>query len=149
MTEAALADLFGGFAIGEGHSVLAGVDRIELASFGRILATGGVEFMTSTYTDAERDHCAGRVDRLATRFAAKEATSKALGTGFRGISPSEIEVGSEPSGKPELRLHGRALDRARAIGVTSIAVSLTHTLVAAEAFVVAAVAGHPRKETTP
>jgi len=148
MPEAALAELFSGFAIGEGQSVRAGVDRIELESFGRILAAGGVEFMTSTYTDAERDHCAGRVERLATRFAAKEAASKALGTGFRGISPSEIEIVSEASGQPELRLRGRALDRAAAIRVTSIAISLTHTAVAAEAFVVAVVAGHPGKETT-
>jgi len=117
--------------------IRAGVDRVELAEFSRILATAGEEFLATVYTDRERHHCCGRLERLATRFAAKEAASKAFGTGFRGIGPREIEVVSEESGQPHLQLHGRAQDRARALGIVSISVSLTHTSMTAEAFVVA------------
>lgn len=119
------------------QTVRVGVDRIELAAFRRIVAAGGDAFVGIVYTEAERHYCCGRVERLAARFAAKEAASKALGTGFRRIGPSDIEVVSSAGGEPHLRLHGRALDRADSIGLCSLAVSLTHTANVAEAFVVA------------
>lgn len=119
------------------EQIHAGVDQVELEEFTRILATGGDEFLGTVYTDAEREHCGGRLERLAARFAAKEAATKALGTGLRGIGPREIEVESEANGRPRLRLHGRAHDRAQALGITSVSVSLTHTQTAAVAFVVA------------
>jgi holo-[acyl-carrier protein] synthase len=130
-----LAEGLESLMVGEG--IHAGVDQVELEEFGRILATGGAEFLGTVYTDSEREHCAGRLERLAVRFAAKEAATKALGTGLRGIGPSEIEVVTEANGHPRLRLHGRAHDRARALGITSMSVSLTHTQTAAVAFVVA------------
>lgn len=124
---------------GLGERIRVGVDRVEMADFRLILTTGGDKFLSTVYTNEERDYCDGRVDRLATRFAAKEAVSKALGTGLRGISFTEIEVVSEENGQPRLCLHGRARDRGHALGITSMSVSLTHTSVAAEAFVVALV----------
>jgi holo-[acyl-carrier protein] synthase len=51
---------------------------------------------------------------------------KALGTGWRGVAWREIEVGRDESGKPLLSFHGRALERARALGVLSAEVSITH-----------------------
>ncbi|HVB14004.1 MAG TPA: holo-ACP synthase [Candidatus Dormibacteraeota bacterium] len=120
-----------------GDELNAGVDQVELEEFRRILTAGGDEFLGSVYTDEERNYCAGRLERLAVRFAAKEAATKALGTGLRGISPREIEVVSAPNGRPRLQLHGRAHSRARALGLTSMSVSLTHTRTAAVAFVVA------------
>ena len=120
-----------------GAEVYAGVDQVELEEFSRILATGGDEFLAAVYTDRERDHCGGRLERLAAQFAAKEAVTKALGTGLRGIGLREIEVVSEANGRPRLRLRGRADDRAKAVGFTSLSVSLTHTEIAAVAFVVA------------
>jgi holo-[acyl-carrier protein] synthase len=84
---------------------------------------------------------------LATRFAAKEAASKALGTGLRDIGLLEIEVVSEANGRPRLEFHGRARDRARELGITSMAVSLTDTQTAAVAFVVALAA--PANTTEP
>lgn len=117
----------------------AGVDQVELEEFGRILAIGGDEFLETVYTNGERDHCNGCLERLATRFAAKEAATKVLGTGLRGIGPQEIEVVSERSGRPQLRLYGRARDRAHSLGITSMSVSMTHTHAAAVAFVVALV----------
>ncbi len=85
--------------------------------------------------------CAGRVNRLATRFAAKEAVAKVLGTGFRGLGWQEVEVLTSPHGEPHVVLHDRARKRADHLGMRSIGVSLTHTTVAAEAFVVALCTG--------
>jgi holo-[acyl-carrier protein] synthase len=121
--------------------IRAGVDRVELAEFDRILAMAGDGFLAAVYTDGERHDCSGRLERLATRFAAKEAASKALGTGLRGVMLREIEVVSEAIGQPRLQLHGRARDRADALGIVSMSVSLTHTSMVGEAFVVALTAG--------
>ncbi|MFP4168371.1 MAG: holo-[acyl-carrier-protein] synthase [Desulfonatronovibrionaceae bacterium] len=64
---------------------------------------------------------------LASRFAVKEAAVKALGTGFSaGISCREIEISTTPSGKPVLRLHGRAGDAFRALGASTAHVSISH-----------------------
>lgn len=117
--------------------VRAGVDRVELRGFGRIVELAGGDFLDRIYTANELAFCRGRIDRLATRLAAKEATAKLLGTGMRGLSWQEIEVVSEPSGEPRLRLHDRARARADALGIVSISVSLTHTTMVVEAFVVA------------
>lgn len=117
--------------------VRAGVDRVELDEFRRGVDVAGDRFVERTFTPAEIAHCAGRVDRLATRFAAKEAVAKMLGTGMRGLSWREVEVVTSAHGEPHLVLHNRARDRADVLGVTSISVSLTHTAVAVEAFVVA------------
>jgi holo-[acyl-carrier protein] synthase len=81
---------------------------------------------------------------LAVRFAAKEAVSKALGVGIwwrGGIGWKDAEVVSDPLGKPEVVLHGRAADRARALGLDRWAISLTHTDEHAVAMVVAADSG--------
>jgi holo-[acyl-carrier protein] synthase len=122
-----------------GTEVRAGVDRVELAEFKRAMDTGGGPFLDTVFTERELAHCGGALHRLAARFAAKEAATKALGTGIRGLSLVEIEVISHPSGQPELRLAGRAAQRAAELGVRSLSVSLTHTSCTAEAFVVALV----------
>jgi holo-[acyl-carrier protein] synthase len=128
--------------------VRAGVDRVELAEFKRVMKTGGGPFLDTVFTRRELAYCRGRLDRLAARFAAKEAATKALGTGLRGLSLAEIEVISHPSGQPELCLAGRGADRAAELGVRSISVSLTHTSHAAEAFVVALVSTNTLTFTT-
>jgi holo-[acyl-carrier protein] synthase len=118
-------------------TILAGVDRVELSEFRRVLDVGGPQLLDNIYSAREREHCNGRVAKLATRFAAKEATTKVLGTGVRGIGLHEIEVETSSAGQPILQLHGRARARAADLGIVSISVSLSHTSVAAEAFVVA------------
>ena len=117
--------------------VRAGVDRVELDEFRRTIDVAGQAFVDRIFTRQEIAFCAGRIDRLATRFAAKEAVAKVLGTGFRGLGWLEVEIESAPAGEPQVRLHGRARDRVNNLGITSLALSLTHTTTHAEAFVVA------------
>jgi holo-[acyl-carrier protein] synthase len=128
-------------------SVRAGIDRVELDEFRRTMDVAGQPFIKRIYTPQEIAFCAGRMDRLATRFAAKEAAAKVLGTGIRGIGWQEIEVMNSREGEPQVRLHGRARDRAAHLGITSIGVSLTHTSVAAEAFVVALCTGSDAEQS--
>jgi holo-[acyl-carrier protein] synthase len=135
-SEQAIEQLVGDVTRAAGIEVLAGVDRVELQEFARIAESGGEQFLATVYTPDELAHCRGRIEKLATRFAAKEAATKALGTGIRGISLREIEVVTSRTGNPQLRLHDRAQVRGAELGISSLSVSLTHTSVVAEAFVV-------------
>lgn len=118
-------------------AIAAGIDIIEIARIERVLNDFGERFLHRVYTDRERERCRGRVSELAARFAAKEATSKALGTGIRGIRWREMEILSNRRGKPILVLHGQAAERAAQLGLTAFDVSLTHSRTDAMAFVVA------------
>lgn len=82
-------------------------------------------------TPAERQYCEsfgeGRFERYAGRFAAKEAISKALGTGIaQGVQWTDLEILPSPSGAPVATLHGQALERSRRMGATTVLVSITH-----------------------
>lgn len=114
-----------------------GIDMVDLPSFGRDVQLGGNRFLERIFTPQELAFCGGRLDRLAARFAAKEATSKALGTGMRGIGWHEIEVVSLSNGQPLLRIGGRAARHATQLGIARWSLSLTHTDLVAAAFVVA------------
>lgn len=124
-------------------AVAVGTDIIEIARIQRSLDDFGERFLKRVYTERERHWYGNRVNELAARFAAKEATSKALGTGIVGIRWQEMEVLPTRRGKPVLILHGRAAERARTLGLTSFSVSLTHSRTDAMAFVVATGAGRP------
>jgi holo-[acyl-carrier protein] synthase len=114
-----------------------GVDIVELGRFERVLRRHGDRFLRRIYTDGELAYCRGDVSRLAARWAAKEAVSKALGTGWRGIEWRELEVLREASGRPAVALHGRAKSVANKLGITRWALSLSHSSESAVAFVVA------------
>ncbi len=116
-----------------------GVDLIELSRIAESLRQYGERFTRRVYTDGELAYAGGRVPELAARFAAKEATAKALGTGIwrQGIGWTDIETVSEASGRPFLRLHGRALARAEQLRWTDVTLSLSHSREHAIAFVVA------------
>jgi holo-[acyl-carrier protein] synthase len=114
-----------------------GVDLIEIGRIEGALARFGERFLRRIYTPAERGYCRGRPAELAARFAAKEATMKALGTGRRGVGWREVEVLADRRGRPIVRLHGRALRRAAELGLTGFAVSLSHSRGMAVASVVA------------
>ncbi len=115
-----------------------GTDIIEISRIAEACGRSGERFLKRVYTDAELAACAGRFPSLAARFAAKEAAMKALGRGIWDIPWRDIEVLSDDSGQPCLRLHGRALARARQIGLADLAVSLSHT----REYAVAVVIGH-------
>lgn len=117
--------------------VAVGLDIIEIARIRKALDDFGERFLRKVYTDREQAYFAGRVPELAARFAAKEATSKALGTGIRGIRWREMEILANRRGKPILVLHGGAAARASMLGLWAFDVSLTHSRTEAMAFVVA------------
>ena len=114
-----------------------GIDVIEIERIGHVLARFGDRFLERIYTPREREHYADRVSELAARFAAKEATMKALGTGIRGVRWRDIETLPNRRGKPILVLHDTAARRAELLGLTYWSVSLSHSRSDAMAIVIA------------
>ena len=118
-----------------------GVDIIEIERIAGVLERYGHRFLHRIYTPGELEYCRGRPSNLASRFAAKEATMKALGTGVRGVGWKDIEVVRAPSGAPSIALHGRAKSRAEQLGVVEISVSMSDSRDNAVAFVVTRLEG--------
>ncbi len=108
-----------------------GVDIAETSRIGQSLSKHGERFAKRIFTPNEIAYCdrfKNRAERYAARFAAKEAAFKALGTGWReGVRWLDVEITHLPSGKPELRLTGRARELARELGVARTAVSISHS----------------------
>lgn len=115
----------------------AGIDIIEIPRIARIVERYGDRFLKRVYTKPEQALYGGRVPELAARFAAKEAISKALGTGIWGIRWREMEVLPDKRGKPLVYLHGAAAARARALNLRHFEISLSHSREFAVAVVVA------------
>ena len=113
-----------------------GVDLIEVDRVAQALARHGQRFLERVFTRDELAYCAGRAPELAARFAAKEATAKALGTGIGQVAWQEIEVVRAPTGAPGLRLHGAARALAEERGLGAPLLSISHTREHAIAFVV-------------
>lgn len=116
-----------------------GLDLVEIGRIRRALGRHGGRFGRKLFTEGEAAYCLSRArpeQYFASRFAAKEAASKALGTGMRGVSFKEIEVRRLESGRPEIVFHGRAAERAEGLGVKTAHVSMTHSDTHAAAVVV-------------
>ncbi len=116
-----------------------GIDLVEVDRFRRLLERRP-KVRERLFTDYERLSLSGRHDPvpgLAARFAAKEATMKALGVGLGAFGFGDVEVRRLASGAPELSLGGRAAVLAREQGVAAFALSLTHTAETASAVVIA------------
>lgn len=123
-----------------------GIDLIKIERIQKVLDRHGDHFLEKIFSRDELERLnkfqsrqvSSRVitAELAARFAAKEACSKALGTGIGPVSWKEMEVINEPSGKPTMRLSGKAAQIADDQGFTSWSVSLTHTQDTAAAVVV-------------
>jgi holo-[acyl-carrier protein] synthase len=117
-----------------------GIDLIQNDRIADSLARFGDRFRQRIFTEAETaycESCARPELHFAARFAAKEAAFKALGTGWSGgVRWKDVEVLRLPSGQPELRLHGVALERASALGARRFQVSLTHDHTVSAAVVV-------------
>jgi holo-[acyl-carrier protein] synthase len=119
----------------------AGVDLVEIPRVERLVRRYGERFRARVYTDQEWTDCAGRAESLAARFAAKEATIKALGSPAAALH--EVEVVRRPGSRPRIRLRGRAAQVARELGVRQLALSLSHGQEHAVAVVVLVRAGEP------
>lgn len=117
-------------------SIACGVDIVEIESIARSIKVGGERFLQRVYTPAELAFCRGRLPQLAARFAAKEAASKALGTGMRGISWHDIEVVSNKRGRPFILLSGRAARIAERLHLRDWKISISHSQLFAIAFVI-------------
>jgi holo-[acyl-carrier protein] synthase len=102
-----------------------GVDIIEISRIEQAISRWGNSFLNRVFTQAEIEKYRNRPESLAARFAAKEATVKALGC--NEIIYKDIEIVSEQSGRPQLKLLGRAETFARELGITNLAVSLSHS----------------------
>jgi holo-[acyl-carrier protein] synthase len=105
--------------------VSVGVDVVDMAAFAHNERVGGLRWLRKLFTEAELAAAGNRTDQLATGFAGKEAVAKALKTGFRGVSPRDIEVIRAPHGEPQIRLYGGAEEAARVAGIAAIPVSLS------------------------
>jgi holo-[acyl-carrier protein] synthase len=114
-----------------------GVDMMEIVRIERAAARHGERFYRRFFTEGERSRCGERFPALAARFAAKEAVSKALGTGIGDMNWTDIEVVNDERGRPEVVLHGTAAEIAGNLGLREWSLSLSHTHEHAIAFVVA------------
>jgi holo-[acyl-carrier protein] synthase len=113
-----------------------GVDAVDVARFGAALDRRPA-IADRLFTAGEQRDGRGDVQRLAARFAAKEATMKALGGGIGSVGWRDVEVVRLESGEPSLRLSAAAASLAARRGVAHWHVSLTHTASVAIAMVVA------------
>lgn len=109
-----------------------GIDTIRISRIENVLSRKESRFLERVYTPAERVFCEkkgkGRIPSLAARFAAKEAVSKALGTGIgrEGVRFSEIEIVGDGDGGPSVALHGSAGAYFRKIGGREARISMSH-----------------------
>ena len=103
-----------------------GIDIIKVERIRASLERFGSRFTERVLTPNERRYVRDRPETMAGRWAAKEAVSKVLGLGVRGIGWRDIEIERLPTGQPAVRLHGRAQARAEQLGMARIAVSISH-----------------------
>jgi holo-[acyl-carrier protein] synthase len=107
-----------------------GLDATEIHRIAEMIERYGDRFVRRVFTDGEIEYCRRKRDgssSFAARFAAKEATMKALGTGqAHGVYWTGIEV-VRRHGPPQLRFHGGALERFTAMGATGSLLTLTHS----------------------
>ena len=108
-----------------------GIDITEVPRIAESIERFGDRFIRRVFTEGEIQYCdskANRIERYAARFAAKEASMKALGTGWsRGVRWRDIEVYRQPGSRPTIRFHGKAAEFAAKLNAKNIALSLSHT----------------------
>ena len=103
-----------------------GIDIIKVQRIRAALERFGSRFAKRVLTEAEQRYVRDRPETMAGRWAAKEAVSKVLGLGVRGIGWRDIEIERMPTGQPAVRLYGRAAARAGQLGMERVAVSISH-----------------------
>jgi holo-[acyl-carrier protein] synthase len=108
-----------------------GIDLVDFPRIDEMIKRHGGRFLDRIFTPVEQDYAdsnRNRTEKLAGRFAAKEAVLKMLGTGWRGkIAWTDIEVINSPTGQPEVVLTGEVKKIADKLGIKHISISITHT----------------------
>ena len=108
-----------------------GIDLVDCPRIEEMIKRHGERFIDRIFTAAEQAYAEAnknRIEKLAGRFAAKEAILKLMGTGWRGkIAWTDIEVINNPAGQPEVTLDGEVKKLAEKLGIEHISVSITHT----------------------
>ena len=127
-------------------AIFCGVDIVEIDRIKQSLESCGNEFKNRVYTDKEIEYCenrkAARFESYAARFCAKEAVSKAFGTGIgQSVGWKDIEVAKDSFGKPFVILKGNAKALFEEIKGINISLSLSHCKEYAVAYVVLEVQG--------
>lgn len=117
-----------------------GVDLIDIDRIVAVLDRFPDRFRSRVLTEPEQRYCGRKVERIAGRWAAKEAISKVLGLGVRGVGWREIEILPNRAGAPQVILHARAARRAASMGLDEVTVSISHERRMAVAVAVAHVA---------
>jgi len=124
-----------------GNAVAHGLDVVDIADFSRLMNEQASGFLDRYFTLGElatADEGGNRIERLASRFAVKEAVLKALGTGWGdGIAFTDVEVVSQRTGAPAVVLHRRLAAIANERGIVHWLVSASHTSAVAMASVIA------------
>ncbi|MEA3326261.1 MAG: holo-ACP synthase [Chloroflexota bacterium] len=114
-----------------------GIDSVEISRLAEIQEPIRKRFIARVFTPKEIDQANNRNEVLSGLFAAKEAVSKALGTGIGTVSWQEIEILHLPSGQPTVMLHGNAKITAMQLGLENWSVSISHDRTKAIALAVA------------
>ena len=102
-----------------------GIDIVEIERVESAIKQWGERFLNRIYTEAELKICQDRLASLASRFAAKEAVMKVLGTGTKGVAWREIEILADDNGKPLVKLYGQALNKAAELNLKEFSISLS------------------------
>ena len=108
-----------------------GIDLVDCPRIEQMIERHGQRFVRRVFTDAEQAYARtnrNEIEKLAGRFAAKEAVLKLMGTGWRGkIAWTDIEIINNPKGQPEVTITGEVKRIADELGIEHISVSITHT----------------------
>jgi len=108
-----------------------GIDICEVSRIASAIERFGQRFLTRVFTPAEIRYCQSKknaVERFAGRFAAKEAASKAIGTGMHGgVGWQQLEVVRLPSGQPTILYHGVAAEHFARLGAKNAHLTVTHS----------------------
>ena len=113
------------------ETVAHGIDLVDFPRIEEMIKQHGERFLNKVFTAAEQAYAEAKRDgteKLAGRFAAKEAILKLMGTGWRGkIAWTDIEIVNNPAGQPEVTLCGEVKKIADKLGIKHISISITHT----------------------
>ncbi|MHC4293593.1 MAG: holo-ACP synthase [Planctomycetota bacterium] len=108
-----------------------GIDLVDFPRIQKMVDSHGDKFLNRIFTANEQNYAESNkngVEKLAGRFAAKEAVLKLIGTGWRGkIAWTDIEVTNNSTGQPEITLTGEVKCIADKLGINHVSVSITHT----------------------